>query len=252
MKKMSKRIAAGLAAAVVTFSLTASAFAAGPGGENGPQGMRNRPEMGQQQNMSAPMDGMQTPGGNAPSFGQDKSERPEMSGNQPPMGEAASPQNEDPMSGILDAVNSMEDADAKDSIQSLLDAHLAAIEAEHNATDDSARTEAAKAVAAAQDALNAALTEAGIEAQLSTPEELPNQSNRPTSEDRDQLPEKPQNEDSNGPSAMPAGTDAPANGEERLELPAANLSELSDEQAQNLFQAFLQWLKGLGNETEGK
>ena len=105
------------------------------------------------------------------------------------------------------------------------------MEAERNAEDDDARAEAAEAVAAAQEALDEALAAAGIEVSMDQ-----------------QPPEKPDGEDMTPPE-KPEGEAPPANGQQPPEKPDSEdmtPPDINEDKADmfNLFQQFLEWLKG--------
>ena len=133
----------------------------------------------------------------------------------------------DPMSQIFSAVNELEGEEVKANIESLMQAHRDAMDAERNAEDDDARAAAAEATAAARDALNEALTAAGLELSMEAPDELP--------------PEKPEDEE---------GQSLPSNSQQPPEVPEGaaqaagqQLSE-NDQDLFQLFRQFLEWLKG--------
>lgn len=274
MKKTLKtRIAAAAMALIMVVALSATAFADGPQGgpqmggmqqqmNGGPQGGMQMPQggfdqgapqgnFGQDQQMSGgpqmggfnqngPMNGQQPPEkpdgeDMTPPDGQqppeklegDEDRTPPADGQNGPMG----PGGMDPMNQIISAVNELENEDAKANIESLMKAHLDAMEAERNAEDDNARAEAAEAVAAAQEALNEALAAAGIEVSMDQ-----------------QPPEKPDGEDMTPPE-KPEGEAPPANDQQPPEKPDSEdmtPPEINEDKADmfNLFQQFLEWLKG--------
>ena len=83
---------------------------------------------------------------------------------------------QDPINAMFDAVNAIEDETVKANIEALMQAEFDAIVAERDAEDKEA---AAEAVAAAREALQTALAEAGIEFTFpelggQQPPELPN------------------------------------------------------------------------------
>lgn len=100
----------------------------------------------------------------------------EQNGQQPAGGDMAPPQRsrngqnapmdnrgmdgQDPITALFDAVNAIEDETVKANIEALMQAEFDAIVAERDAEDKDA---AAEAVAAAREALQSALAEAGIE-----------------------------------------------------------------------------------------
>ena len=266
-KTMKTRIAAAAMALVMVVALSATVFADGPQGgpqmggmqqqmNGGPHGGMRMPQggfdqgspsqgnFGQDQqmggfNQDGPMNGQQPPEkpdgeDMTPPDGQQPPEKPEgdedrtpADGQNGPMG----PGGMDPMNQIISAVNELENEDAKANIESLMKAHLVAMEAERNAEDDDARSEAAEAVAAAQEALDEALAAAGIEVSMDQ-----------------QSPEKPDGEDMTPPE-KPEGEAPPANGQQPPEKPDSEdmtPPEINEDKADmfNLFQQFLEWLKG--------
>ena len=141
---------------------------------------------------------------------------------------------DDPMNRIISAVNELEDESVKSDLEALMQAHLEAMEAKRNAEGDDARGEAAEAVAAAREALNQALTDAGIEG-MGVP-----------AEDQEP-PEKPDGEEDRTPPAdgrqNQGGQQLPEKPEGDASATAQNLPE--DEQGMlRLFQQFLEWLRG--------
>ena len=189
---------------------------------------------GQDQQMGAPQGGFgQDQQMGAPQGGFDQNEP--MNGQQPPeMNGQKMPGGMDPMNQIISAVNSLEDEDVKANIEALMKEHLDAMEAERNAEDDNARADAAEAVAAAQTALDEALTAAGIEITMEAPNgqqppELPDDENMTPPANGQQPPEKPEGED----------IISSVNGQAQN----ASLSE-NDQGMFRLFQQFLEWLKG--------
>ena len=146
----------------------------------------------------------------------------------------------DPMNQIFSAVNELEDDDVKANIESLMKAHLDAMEAERTAEDDDTHAEAAEAVAAAQKALNEALSAAGIETgldDLQPPEKL---------EGQDMLPPAgggySQNEANKGQRFSEK--------HENNNVTSGDSAPLSDNDRDmfRLFQQFLEWLKSNGEE----
>ena len=267
-KTMKTRIAAAAMALVMVVALSATVFADGPQGgpqmggmqqqmNGGPQGGMRMPQggfdqgspsqgnFGQDQqmggfNQDGPMNGQQPPEkpdgeDMTPPDGQQPPEKPEgdevrtppADGQNVPMG----PGGMDPINQIISAVNELENEDAKANIESLMKAHLDAMEAERNVEDDDARAEAAEAVAAAQEALDEALAAAGIEVSMDQ-----------------QPPEKPDGEDMTPPE-KPEGEAPHANGQQPPELQDGEdmtPPEINEDKADmfNLFQQFLEWLKG--------
>lgn len=265
-KAMKTRIAAMALALVMIAALSATAFADGPQGGpqqggfqqdrqmGGPQqgGFQQDRQMGdpqqggfrQDRQMSDPQQGgfgqnRQIPempedaeDRTLPSDEENRQSRP-MNGQQPPEGnKPMDPGGMDPMNQILSAVNELEDEDVRANIEALMQTHLDAMEAERNAEDDDARAEAAEAVAAAQDALNKALSAAGIDIGMEAP-------------DGQQPPEKP--EGGQSPAASRQPSDKPGENEDMTppEKPEGeNPSPPQDEQGMfRLFEQFLEWLK---------
>ena len=190
--------------------------------QNGPMNGQQPPEKPDSEDMTPP-DVQQPP----EKLEGDEDHTPPADGQNGPMG----PGGMDPMNQIISAVNELENEDAKANIESLMKAHLDAMEAERNAEDDDARAEAAEAVAAAQEALNEALAAAGIEVSMDQ-----------------QPPEKPDGEDMTPPE-KPEGEAPPANGQQPPEKPDnedMTPPEINEDKADmfNLFQQFLEWLKG--------
>ena len=276
-KTMKTRIAAAAMALVMVVALSATVFADGPQGgpqmggmqqqmNGGPQGGMRMPQggfdqgspsqgnFGQDQqmggfNQDGPMNGQQPPEkpdgeDMTPPDGQqppeklegDEDRTPPADGQNVPMG----PGGMDPINQIISAVNELENEDAKVNIESLMKAHLDAMEAERNAEDDDARALAAEAVAAAQEALDEALAAAGIEVSMDQ-----------------QPPEKPDGEDMTPPEKPEGGEDRtpPADGQQPPEnLDGENLTPPEKPKEESLpkdnqgmfrlFQQFLEWLKG--------
>ena len=275
-KTMKTRIAAAAMALVMVVALSATVFADGPQGgpqmggmqqqmNGGPHGGMRMPQggfdqgspsqgnFGQDQqmggfNQNGPMNGQQPPEkpdgeDMTPPDGQQPPEKPEgdedrtpADGQNGPMG----PGGMDPMNQIISAVNELENEDAKANIESLMKAHLDAMEAERNAEDDDARALAAEAVAAAQEALDEALAAAGIE--VSMDQQPPE---KPDGEDMTP-PEKPEGDEDRTP--PPDGQQPPENLDgENLTPPEKPKEESLPKDNQGmfrLFQQFLEWLKG--------
>lgn len=190
--------------------------------QNGPMNGQQPPEKPDGEDITPP-DGLQPP----EKLEGDEDRTPPADGQNGPMG----PGGMDPMNQIISAVHELENEDAKANIESLMKAHLDAMEAERNAEDDDARAEAAEAVAAAQEALDEALAAAGIEVSMDQ-----------------QPPEKPDGEDMTPPE-KPEGEAPPANGQQPPEKPDSEdmtPPEINEDKADmfNLFQQFLEWLKG--------
>ena len=114
--------------------------------------------------------------------------------------------------GTREAVEALEDGETKTALLALLDDVHSAMET-LRASDDSSRESAEAAVKAARDALNEALSAAGIETELTPPE----------------LPEG----DGNMTPPEQFGGDMPAR---------FDFDELSEEQIQDLYQRFQSWL----------
>ena len=275
MKKTKKaKIYAVTLSLIIILALSATAFAEGPKGS--PQ--MDRMQSGQQMNapqgdmqMNAPQGDMQmaAPQG---SFGENGSqqppekpegEEPPVDGQQPPEKpegeEGRTPPSDgengfgpngqmprgdrDPMSQIFSAVSELEDEEVKANIESLMQAHRDAMDAERNAEDDDARAAAAEATAAARDALNEALTAAGLELSMEVPDELPPE--KPEGEeppaDGQQPPEKP--EDGEGQS-LPSNSQQPPEAPEGGAQTAGQQLSEDDQDLFQLFRQFLEWLKG--------
>ena len=194
-------------------------------------------------------------GGNGETDGQEPPEKPEGDEDRTPPADSENGfggnrpmdrDGRDPMNRIITAVNELEDEEVRSDIESLMKAHLDAMKAERNAEDDEARAEAAQAVEAARDALNQALTDAGIDGM-----EAP--------ADGQELPERPEG---NGDSMPPADIgnrfdrNSGIGGRQQSEKPEgetqAEIPELSEDEngMYRLFQQFLEWMKG--NSTEEK
>ena len=194
-------------------------------------------------------------GGNGETDGQEPPEKPEgdedrtppadsengFGGNRP-MGRDG----RDPMNRVITAVNELEDEEVRADIESLMKAHLDAMKAERNAEDDEARAEAAQAVEAARDALNQALTDAGIDG-MEAPADGQEPPERPEG-DEDSMPPADNGNgfDRNGGMDGRQMPEKPE-GESQMEIP-----ELPEDEngMYRLFQQFLEWLKG--NNTEEK
>ena len=167
-----KKIMAIALALVMVVAFSAVAFADRPKG-NGPMGGHG---MGGQ---------MQMGGGPQGDFEQNGQQPPEMPNGEAPQG-GMNGQNgpkggpgmggQDPINAMFDAVNALEDETVRANIEALMQAEFDAIVAERDAEDKEA---AAEAVAAAREALQNALAEAGIEFTFpelggQQPPELPN------------------------------------------------------------------------------
>ena len=226
-------------------------------GQNGPQdGFGRDQQMGGPQGGFGQNNGQQPPempeGNEPPAGGQEPPEKPEGDENRTPPadGENSFGRNDqmrrdgrDPMNWIFSAVNELEDEEVRANLESLMQAHRDAMDAERNAEDDDARAKAAEAVFAARNALNDALTAAGIEVSTEAPDgqppEMP-EGNEPPA-DGQQPPEKPEGDEDRTPPSdgqlppeKPEG-DALADGQQ--------LSE-DDQNLFPLFRQFLEWLKG--------
>ena len=243
---MKKHIIAVVIVLVMIAALSVTAFADGPQmGEQAPQMSGQSPQMGRQ----SPQMGEQAPqmGEQAPQMG---GQAPQMGGQNPQMGErrqmkgrngfdqqtapdengqASIPADDGQMRGhngfgrgnrqplAMDQfMNGIEDEEIKANLEGLMQSYLDALDAERNAEDEDARTEASEAVTAAKDALDEAFAEAGIE--LSVPDSHRGHGKQQT-EASDQ--------------AEPPADEQPP------EMPG-NMSE--DEMFQ-LFQQFMDWMK---------
>ena len=129
---------------------------------------------------------------------------------------------------VLKAIDALEDGETKTNLEALMDSVHTAMEALHDADDDS-REAAEAAVKEARDALNSALEEAGIDAQMNEAPEKPENSSGMT------RPERPEN---GGRQNIPTFLN-------REDLESIDLND--EEQVQNLFQQFLNWLRGSSN-----
>ncbi len=237
MKKTVKiRITAVAMTLVMVVALSATAFADGPQGAPRQGGMK----MGQQQmngfSQNAPMGGFDQNSQmdnnqNAPMGGFDQNSQMDNNQNAPMGGFDRDSQMGnhpmDPVNQILDAVSELEDEEVKSNLETLLQAHLEALEAERSAENDDDRAEAAEAVAAAQAALDTALEAAGIsitapEFDGQQPPEMP-EGNEPPSDDQ-QPPEKPED---NG----------------QIPQDAPQMNDQNHSRMQELFEQFLEWLK---------
>lgn len=133
---------------------------------------------------------------------------------------------------VLKAIDALEDADTRAALETLMDNVHTAMEALHDADDDS-REAAETGVKEARDALNEALTAAGIDAQMNEPPAMPE-----GGEDmaRSARPE-------NGGQTRPADGGR-QNGPDFLSRENLENIDLEDEeQVQNLFQQFLTWIQ---------
>ena len=134
--------------------------------------------------------------------------------------------------GVREAIDALEDADTKAELETLMDKVHTAMEALHNADDDT-RDAAEADVKEARDALNSALEEAGIDTSMS------------------KAPEKPENDSGMNRPELPdnGNQDRPDNsGMQNLPdfLNQENLHNIDlndEEQVQDLFQQFLAWLQ---------
>ena len=211
------------------------------------------PQGGFEQNVQQPPEKPEGAGDGAlPTEGDNSQGEPEYSRQPPekPVGEDMTPADGehgprvpggiDPMNQIISAVNELEDEDVKANIESLMKAHLDAMEAERAAEDDDTRAEAAEAVAAAQKALNEALSAAGIEVGL----------------DDLQPPEKLEGQDMLSPAGDEYSQDRADKGQrfseyhENNNVNSRDNAPLSDNDRDmfRLFQQFLEWLKSNSEE----
>lgn len=131
-------------------------------------------------------------------------------------------------SALREAIAALEDEETKAELEALMDNVHTAMEALMKADDDS-REAAETTVKEARDALNSALEEAGIDAQMNEAPEKPENSSGMT------RPERPEN---GGRQNIPTFLN-------REDLESIDLND--EEQVQNLFQQFLNWLRGSSN-----
>ena len=115
---------------------------------------------------------------------------------------------------VREAIEALEDGDSKTELMTLYENVHTAMEKLREADDDS-RESAEAAVKEARDALNTALTEAGIESTMSEPPEKPEGENSMTP------PEKPEGEDGMTPPERPNGSQSMT----PPELPESNSSK---------------------------
>ena len=156
-------------------------------------------------------------------------EKPSQGGQQLPpaqMGqEPAKEMKDNGVENTLKAVEALDDSDQKTNLQNLLDAYKAAVEAVDKTTDNTSRKTALEAMDAAREALNKALTEAGVDSQISAVEK----------------------------NAEVKPAEKPAQGGTTAVAPAAESTKTAqnatDKENMNLFQKFLQWLKGFGKKN---
>ena len=156
-------------------------------------------------------------------------EKPAQGGQQLPpaqMGqEPAKEMKDNGVENTLKAVEALDDSDQKTNLQNLLDAYKAAVEAVDKTTDNTSRKTALEAMDAAREALNKALTEAGVDSQISAVEK----------------------------NAEVKPAEKPAQGGTTAVAPAAESTKTAqnatDKENMNLFQKFLQWLKGFGKKN---
>ena len=264
-KTKNTKLIAVVLSLIVIAALSATSFAEGPQGgmpqgnmqpgqPGGPQGgmQMNQPmgaphgDFGQNQQMGAPQGDFSQNNGQQPPEkpeGDDDRTPPANGNNDFGMNGQMQRGGPDPMNEILSAVNELEDEDVRANIESLMQAHRDAMDAERNAADDDARAEAAEAVTAAREALDAALSEAGIEVSMEMPEgqppEKPEGSEPPA--DGQEPPEKPEGDESLTPPSD--GRQLPEKPEGNAPVNSQQLSE-DDENLFNLFRQFLNWLKG--------
>ena len=171
-----KKIMAIALALVMVVAFSAVAFADRPKG-NGPMGghgMGGQMQMGGGPQGDLERNGQQPPempngeasqgdleqnGQQPPEMPNGKAPRGGMNGQNGPKG-GPGMGGQDPINALFDAVNALEDETVRANIEALMQAEFDAIVAERDAEDKEA---AAEAVAAAREALQNALAEAGIE-----------------------------------------------------------------------------------------
>ena len=167
-----KKIMAIALALVMVVAFSAVAFADRPKG-NGPMGGHGMG--GQMQMGGGPQGDLERNGQQQPEMPNGKAPRGGMNGQNGPKG-GPGMGGQDPINAMFDAVNALEDETVRANIEALMQAEFDAIVAERDAEDKEA---AAEAVAAAREALQNALAEAGIEFTFpelggQQPPELPN------------------------------------------------------------------------------
>ena len=140
---------------------------------------------------------------------------------------------------VRKAIDGLEDADTKAALETLMDNVHTAMEALHDADDDT-REAAETDVKEARDALNEALTAAGIQAQMNEPPAKPegddgaNGAKRPEFSENSNLSRPKNGGMQNAPDFL---------SREALE----NIDLDDEEQVQDLFQQFVTWLKDSNN-----
>ena len=126
--------------------------------------------------------------------------------------------------GVREAIAALEDGETKTNLETLMQNVHTAMDALHDADDDS-REAAETGVKEARDALNTALEAAGIDASMNEPPEKPDDGNDAT------RPERPEN----------SGRQSSPDFMSREALESIDLED--EEQVQNLFRQFLTWLQ---------
>lgn len=133
-------------------------------------------------------------------------------------------------SKVREAINALEDGETKTNLETLMENVHTAMEALHDADDDS-REAAEAGVKEARDALNTALEAAGIDAGMNEAPEKPADGDD-TARPEDGNQNRPENGGrQNGPAFL-----------NREALEGIDLED--EEQVENLFQQFLTWIKG--------
>lgn len=266
-RNFTKHIIAAVSAAMLTMSLSAGVMAAeAPNPNTQPPAGIEQPAPAPQDNGEAPDQGMQQmppkeapqegqkPAGEQPAGEKPADEKPAEGTTQdaqqlPPAQMDQKPAEEMKDNGVentLKAVEALDDSDQKTNLQSLLEAYKAAVEAADKTTDEASRKTALEAVDAAREALNAALTEAGVDSQISAVEEIA-EGQKPAEEMKDNGVENTQKPAEVKPAEkiVQDGTTAVAPAAESTET----AQNAADKENMNLFQKFLQWLKGFGKKN---
>lgn len=261
MTKIRRKIAAGITAAAMAMAISVTAYAAGPAGPAGqPQGggapaMTQEAAGGNGQNMQAAEDnGQQLP----PDGGQNmqKPEAPQNNG-APAMQQGDRPDSipggrekpaDDNINKVLHAVEQMEDADAKTNLQSLLEAHRTAAQQAQSAGDEDARKAADEALEKAREAVNSALTEAGLDVAIEKPADKAQGQNV-----TDEKPADKAQEQKNSVSVKPAQQDGTAAADQTTKSAQTDQKEKNAQAGQEnksaqrdsegLFAAFMRWVQ---------
>ena len=126
--------------------------------------------------------------------------------------------------GVREAIAALEDGETKTNLETLMQNVHTAMDALHDADDDS-REAAETGVKEARDALNTALEAAGIDASMNEPPEKPDDGNDAA------RPERPEN----------SGRQSSPDFMSREAIESIDLED--EEQVQNLFRQFLTWLQ---------